>query len=98
MAEQSLDIRIAILEERVHNVMVQFDGLDRFFTIVKDTSNLEQRVALLEQEVEVLETRIKNKVEKNEFTPVKALAFGFAGIILVAVIGALLLSIGIKIK
>jgi hypothetical protein len=98
MVEQSLDIRVALLEERVHNVLIQFDGLDRFFTSIKNNSDLEQRVALLEQEVEVLENKIKTKVEKNEFTPVKALVFGFAAIVLVAVIGAILLSIGIKIK
>ena len=96
MSEQQLDIRVTLLEERVKNVMEQFGGLDRFFTIIRDTSDLEQRVALLEQEVEVLENKLKTKVDKHEFSPVRSLVYGGVGLILAAVIGALLYSIGIK--
>jgi 7-cyano-7-deazaguanine synthase in queuosine biosynthesis len=98
MTDQSLDTRIALLEDRVKFALHQFGGLDKFFTIIKDTSNLEQRVALLEQEVEVLESRISNKVEKNEFTPVRLLVFGFAALILGAVITAFLVNTGLKFK
>ena len=34
MSEQQLDIRVTLLEERVKNVMEQFGGLDRFFTML----------------------------------------------------------------
>ena len=98
MTDQSLDTRIALLEDRVKFALHQFGGLDKFFTIIKDTSNLEQRVALLEQEVEVLESRISNNVEKNEFTPVRLLVFGFAALILGAVITAFLVNTGLKFK
>ena len=98
MTDQSLDTRIALLEDCVKFALHQFGGLDKFFTIIKDTSNLEQRVALLEQEVEVLESRISNKVEKNEFTPVRLLVFGFAALILGAVITAFLVNTGLKFK
>ena len=98
MTDQSLDTRIALLEDRVKFALHQFGGLDKFFTIIKDTSNLEQRVALLEQEVEVLESRISNKVEKNEFTPDRLLVFGFAALILGAVITAFLVNTGLKFK
>jgi uncharacterized small protein (DUF1192 family) len=78
---ESLDTRVALLEERVKHVMENFEGLDKFFTIIKDTSNLEQRVALLEAEVEVLETKLGTKVDKQEFWPLKTIVYGMTGVI-----------------
>ena len=98
MTDQSLDTRIALLEDRVRHVMEQLGGLNRFFTVIRDTSDLTQRVALLEQEVEVLENKISGKVDKNEFIPVRLLVFGFAALILGAVITAFLVNTGLKFK
>lgn len=95
---ESLDIRVALLEERVENVMRNFEGLDKFFTIIKDTSNLEQRVALLEAEVEVLENKVTNKVDKTEFWPLKTIVYSMTGVILLGVLATLLLGVGIKLK
>lgn len=93
---ESLDTRVALLEERVKHILENFDGLDRFFTLIKETSSIEQRVALLEAEVEVLETKLKSKVDKNEFWPVKSIVYGGAAIILLAVLGTVLIGIGLK--
>jgi len=93
---ESLDTRVALLEERVKHILENFDGLDRFFTLIKETSSIEQRVALLEAEVEVLETKLGSKVDKNEFWPVKSIVYGGAAIILLAVLGTILLGIGLK--
>jgi uncharacterized small protein (DUF1192 family) len=93
---ESLDTRVALLEERVKHVMENFEGLDKFFTIIKDTSNLEQRVALLEAEVEVLETKLGTKVDKQEFWPLKTIVYGMTGVILLVVLSAVLLGIGLK--
>ena len=95
---ESLDIRIALLEERVKHVMENFEGLNKLFTTIKDTSNLEQRVALLEAEVEVLETKVGAKVDKNEFWPLKTIVYGMTGVILLGVLATILLGIGIKLK
>lgn len=95
---ESLDTRVALLEERVKHVMENFEGLDKFFTIIKDTSNLEQRVALLEAEVEVLETKLGSKVDKQEFWPLKTIVYGMTGVILLGVLATLLLGVGIKLK
>ena len=67
---ESLDTRVALLEERVKHILENFDGLNKFFTVIKETSNLEQRVALLEAEVEVLESKLLAKVDKTEFWPI----------------------------
>ena len=95
---ESLDIRVALLEERVKHVMENFEGLDKFFTIIKDTSNLEQRVALLEAEVEVLETKLVSKVDKQEFWPLKTIVYGMTGVILLGVLATILVGVGIKLK
>ena len=95
---ESLDIRVALLEERVKHVMENFEGLDKFFTIIKDTSNLEQRVALLEAEVEVLETKLVSKVDKQEFWPLKTIVYGMTGVILLGVLSTILVGVGIKLK
>jgi predicted nuclease with TOPRIM domain len=84
---ESLDTRVALLEERVKQILENFDGLGKFFTVIKETSNLEQRVALLEAEVEVLESKLLAKVDKNEFWPVKSIVYGGAAIVLLAVLG-----------
>lgn len=95
---ESLDIRVALLEERVKHVMENFEGLDKFFTIIKDTSNLEQRVALLEAEVEVLETKLVSKIDKQEFWPLKTIVYGMTGVILLGVLATILVGVGIKLK
>ena len=93
---ESLDTRVALLEERVKHILENFDGLNKFFTVIKETSNLEQRVALLEAEVEVLESKILAKVDKTEFWPIKSIVYGGAAMILLAVLATILVAIGLK--
>lgn len=47
----------------------------------------------LENIEEWLKSMDKNKVNRSEFTPVKSIAYGFVGLILMAVIGALLAQV-----
>ena len=54
------------------------------------------KVILLESEQKYMLAKIETLVSKLEFTPVKLLVYGMTGIILAAVIGALLTSIIIK--
>ena len=51
------------------------------------------KVILIESEQTHMLTKIDTLVSKLEFTPVKLLVYGMAGIVLSAVIGALLASI-----
>lgn len=96
--DDDLNVRVALLEERVKHVMENFAGLDKFFTSSKDTSNLEQRVALLEAEVEVLENKVGSKIDKNEFWPLKTIVYGMTGVILAGVLATILWGIGIRLK
>ena len=51
------------------------------------------KVILIESEQKYMLAKIETLVSKLEFTPVKLLVYGMTGIILAAVIGALLTSI-----
>ena len=54
------------------------------------------KVILIEAEQKYMLAKLETLVSKLEFTPVKLLVYGMTGIILAAVIGALLTSIIIK--
>lgn len=95
--EENLNTRISLLESRVSEIMRRFDGLQDHFYSFRDSSALEQRVAILEREVELVESTIKNKVEKSEFSLVKSVVYGSVALILVAVVTTLLWSVGLKV-
>ena len=59
-------------------------------------SAIATKVSLIEAEQKYMLAKLETLVSKLEFTPVKLLVYGMTGIILAAVIGALLTSIIIK--
>lgn len=96
--EPMLETRVALLEERVKNVMLHFDGLSKYYVTIPDNNNLESRIAVLEKEVELISLKLESKIEKTEFWPVKSIVYGFAGIVLIGFVSALLVLLGIKYK
>lgn len=97
MVDENLNTRISLLESRVQDIMRRFDGLQDYYISFKDNNALEQRVAILEREVELVESTINNKVEKTEFSLVKSVVYGSIALILVAVVTTILWSIGLKV-
>ena len=98
MSEESIETRVAVLDTKVTALLRDLGGLDRLFTSLQDTSDLEQKIAILETEVEVIHSKLEKKIEKTEFQPVKAIVYGFSGMILLVVLTSILLSIGLKAK
>lgn len=90
MPEQSLEARVAGLDSQIQAIMREINGLDKLFPSIRDASDVEQKVAILETEVEYIKSKLEKKIEKNEFWPVRMIAYGLAGMILVAVLGAVL--------
>lgn len=90
MPDASLEARIATLDAQIQGILRDLNGLDKLYPSIKDVSDVEQKVAILETEVEVIKSRLDKKVDKNEFWPIKTIGYGLAGLILLAVIGTLL--------
>jgi tetrahydromethanopterin S-methyltransferase subunit B len=86
----SLEARVAALDSQVQSIVKNIDGLDRLFSSIKDSSDLEQRIAVLETEVEVIQAKLEKKIEKNEFWPIKTVVYGLAGTALLALLGAII--------
>ena len=66
-------------------------GFER--SIHDQIATMATKVILIESEQKYMLAKIETLVSKLEFTPVKLLVYGMTGIILAAVIGALLTSI-----
>lgn len=90
MPEVSLEARIATLDAQIQGILRDLNGLDKLYPSIRDVADVEQKVAILETEVEVIQSKLDKKVDKNEFWPIKTIGYGLAGLILIAVIGALL--------
>jgi hypothetical protein len=95
MPEQAIETRVALLEEKVRNIGSQFTDLDRFFSSIKESSDLEQRIAILENEVKLINAKL---VTKDQFWPIRTIVYGLAGIILMGVLITGLLALGIHTK
>lgn len=89
----TLEARVAILETQIKNILQNYDDLDRVFTSIKNTGTLETKVAVLEAEVASIQAKLDKKVEKNEFWPIRVIVYGLAGMILLAVGGALIAGV-----
>jgi len=87
--EQSLETRIAVLDAQVQSILRDFKGLERVFPSLRDSTDLEQKVAILETEIDYIKLRLEKKVEREQFWPVKTLVYGIAAIALLAVFGAI---------
>lgn len=86
--QMSLEARVAILETQITRILSDYDDLDRIFPSLKDVGTLDRKVAVLEAEVATITAKLDKKVEKNEFWPVRAVVYGFAALILTAVVAA----------
>lgn len=90
MPEQNLEARIATLDANVQAILRNLDGLDKLFPSIRDSADIEQQVAILETEVDVIKAKLEKKIEKSEFWPVRVIAYGLAGTILLAFLTAIL--------
>jgi hypothetical protein len=82
--QQSDAVILARLDERTHAMSKQLEDVKR------GQVDMSARMDKLTDEVDAkLATHGDGYVTKDEFAPVKALAYGFAGLILVAVVIAL---------
>ena len=52
MPEQSLEARVAGLDSQIQAIMRDVNGLDKLFPSIRDAADVEQKVAILEAEVE----------------------------------------------
>ena len=98
MPEQSFDARVATLDAQVQILLRDLGNLDKLFPSIRDQADIEQKVAILETEVEIIKLKMDKKVDTNEFVPVRLIVFGMTGIILVSVLCTLLYIIGLKNK
>lgn len=86
----SLEARVAVLDSQVQAILRSIDGLDRIFPSIKDASDIEQKVSILETEVAVIQAKIEKKIDKHEFWPVKTVVYGLAGAALLTLLAAVL--------
>ncbi len=88
--EVNLHARVATLDAQVQSIMRNLDGLDKLFPSIRDSADIEQKVAILENEVIVIQAKLDKKIDRNEFWPVRAIAYGLAATVLLAVAAAVL--------
>jgi regulator of replication initiation timing len=82
--------RVYKLDIQVQNLLSNFDDLEKVFPSIRDVTDLEQKIAILETEVEVIKGRLDKKIESNEFMPVRMIAYGLAAAVLLGFVAALL--------
>lgn len=94
MDQQELQRKVAVLEDRIHNLQEKFittisyhkDKVDS----INEISDIEQKIAILEAAVESLEINVEKKVSVIEFGPIRTIVYTLVGLILTGVIGGLL--------
>lgn len=71
----------------------QHADLSKIYTSL---ARIDERTKSLDQRMTYLDARLEEYITRHEFTPVKLIAFGFAGLILLSVAGALIATVVVK--
>lgn len=81
-----MDVKLARIEERLDSLLQKFEGFEDVVSKFATKDELNQAEFRIEK-------TIKGFVSKEEFGPVKLISFGLVGLILVAVITAMLSTV-----
>jgi hypothetical protein len=82
VADETVDVKLARIEVQLNTLIDKFDHFDDLIT------KLATKEELVQLEVR-FEKKVSSFVSKDEFSPVKLIAFGLVGFILIAVLGAI---------